>query len=433
MRKIFQQFLIAMVVFSLVWPGELGAKARKPGAYLRITKTDGSMIEGELLAVKPESLLIMKYPGKSGHTIAVSEIARIKIRRKSVESRFWKAAFIGASILAPIGFGLGYLINEDSYYRFKDSLHPAYIFALWGGFIGGPLGASRREYKKIRLAGKPSTKKEKILNKLKKMARFKDTVPDNLEQVLMPEPVSSKINRIHLSLDHGYFKSAGLDDYANVFKETTVDDETVRRGYPWILNNRFTHLKNLKIEFSINKKIALGFTYSTPQKLRLQEGQDWEAEMGTRTSYVTGVFRVKAYFLTAAYMPLTGNLKGKSTLKAGGGAGLSDASFDFRTNFHGLAGGSFVPDFSRVAFSKKSLCLMVFGEYNYYFLEHFSFGLNVDYKYMPVSVDPFQMFISFGTIRYPYYIEFNNATVSFPKHRVNFGGIGFGISLGIHF
>ena len=60
-----KKFLSLFLIFSLMMLSvNLYAKERR-GAKLIITKKDGQLIEGELITVKPSSLLLLNTEGKS--------------------------------------------------------------------------------------------------------------------------------------------------------------------------------------------------------------------------------------------------------------------------------------------------------------------------------------------------------------------------------
>ena len=61
-----KKFVSLFLIFSLlVLSGSLYAKERQ-GAKLVITKKNGHQIEGELITVKPNSLLLLDTKGKDG-------------------------------------------------------------------------------------------------------------------------------------------------------------------------------------------------------------------------------------------------------------------------------------------------------------------------------------------------------------------------------
>ena len=78
-----KKFISLFLVFSLVaLSGNLMAKERK-GATLRIQKKDGQQVNGELIAVKKNSLLLLDAETSSDITIQITDVKAITIRKKS--------------------------------------------------------------------------------------------------------------------------------------------------------------------------------------------------------------------------------------------------------------------------------------------------------------------------------------------------------------
>jgi hypothetical protein len=89
--------LLAVLVVAAFAPG-LDAKTRR-GALVIITGMDGGRTEGELIAVKPDSLLLMTADGGTNRSISVPSPVKVKKRSKillsmligtAVGSRRWR-------------------------------------------------------------------------------------------------------------------------------------------------------------------------------------------------------------------------------------------------------------------------------------------------------------------------------------------------------
>ncbi|UCH96874.1 MAG: hypothetical protein JSV88_08490 [Candidatus Aminicenantes bacterium] len=180
-RQILQQFFIAVVVFSLLCPGNLWAKRK--GAQLQIIKLDGDIIEGELLRVKENSLLLMT--SVSGTAIDINEIDEIKIKKRKTKSG--KGAAIGAGV----GFVIGGVIGGSRYTEvIFDGGSPTFgnrmlvgsitgalcaiPCALLGASIGGSIPAGYKTAETIDVKRAHPHEIKYILKKLKKKARFKN-------------------------------------------------------------------------------------------------------------------------------------------------------------------------------------------------------------------------------------------------------------------
>lgn len=432
-KQILQQFFIAVVVFSLICPGNLWAKREKPGAKVLITKLNGTKIKGELLKVEKDSLQLLVSETLNKVSIHINEIDNIEIK---IESNFWKGALKGGLIFGVLGFGVSYYFgrvdNEDS--AVEDGLRTGVRSVVPGILVGGLISAIPGFYKMYQIRGKSPAKIEKIRKKLEKKARFKTEVPENIGQTLGPSnPAPSKMSKIHLTLEPGYFKSQALDDYLSVFNRVdTGDDEVLIGPFGKCLENSDIYLKNIKIEYSISKKVALGFMYSSLNKPRSEGLIIYESNHENYSGHILGECKGGVYYFTAAYMPVTNTFHQKSSFKLGAGIGLSAINLNFRTAHMGFGEQPSV-EFDRISFSKNFLSFSAFAGYDYYFNRHLSFGINIEYKYIPIRVEAFQLTGSYGYLVNGQYQQFYRSLIDFPGHQVDFGGFGYGFGFGIHF
>nr|NIM58563.1 hypothetical protein [Candidatus Aminicenantes bacterium] len=78
-----KKFLALFLIFYLMMlPTSLYAKKR--GAKILVTKKDGQQIQGELITVKPNSLLLLDTEGKDV-SVDIADIKVIKIVKKLME------------------------------------------------------------------------------------------------------------------------------------------------------------------------------------------------------------------------------------------------------------------------------------------------------------------------------------------------------------
>jgi hypothetical protein len=108
-------------------------------------------------------------------------------------------------------------------------------------------------------------------------------------------------------------------------------------------------------------------------------------------------------------MPIPDAYLQKSSFKIGAGLGLSDIHYVVSLG-------------KRSNFSNSSLSLMTFAEYNYWLNRGMTLGSYINYKYIPCRVG-FQLDADWKGQR---------ILVDFPKKKVDFGGFGIGLSLGLH-
>jgi hypothetical protein len=93
---------------------------------------------------------------------------------------------------------------------------------------------------------------------------------------------------------------------------------------------------------------------------------------------------------------------------------------------------------SNANFSKSGIGSYVFGELEYFFGRHLSIAGHLSYKYVfPVRFEAFQMTYLHERNRWDpvqkWTHAWENAVVIFPEHKVNFGGLKFGLDIGYHF
>ncbi len=202
--------LIALfLIFSLVMlSANLYAKERR-GAKLIITKKDGQLIKGELITVKPNSLLLLDTEGKDV-SVDIADIEVITIVKKS---KVWTGAGLGALI----GGGVAALCNElfwkangEQYMKHIITAFVGVIGGAAGGLIGALVGARAGTDKTIQIEGRPDLEIRETLEYLGKKAR----VPDYLGTKEMPvyRDISIGLYLGYSTMDSGLRK--GWHEYA---------------------------------------------------------------------------------------------------------------------------------------------------------------------------------------------------------------------------
>ena len=161
--------LLFCLIYILIAP-LLEAKEKR-GAEVLIRKTDKTEVRGELIAVKPDSLLILDFKTGADITTYVNEIYDIKVIKKSHP---WRGAGIG--LLAGIAVGAIYgAINPGT-------AEPWYFYITAWPVVTGPPGALVGAIasgliaidKTYLIHGLPPGSVNVTLNDLKKKARVKD-------------------------------------------------------------------------------------------------------------------------------------------------------------------------------------------------------------------------------------------------------------------
>ena len=167
-KKLISLFLAFSLVMLSV---NLYAKERR-GAKLIVTKLDGQLIEGELITVKPKSLLLLDTEGKD-ESIDIADIRVITIVKKS---KTGKGALYGLLIGGIIGVVEGIREGKDGFIFSSSELAAmgGLVFGLLGALLGAGIGAAAGKDKTIQIEGMSDSEIQEALDKLRKKARIRD-------------------------------------------------------------------------------------------------------------------------------------------------------------------------------------------------------------------------------------------------------------------
>jgi hypothetical protein len=163
--------LIALfLIFSLAMLSVNLYAKEKRGAKLLITKKDGGQIKGELITVKPNSLLLLDSEGKDV-SIDIVDIKVIRVVKKS-------KALLGAGLGIVVGGGGGALLSGSGYKMSMDSGERRLLLGAFGVaaglLIGVITGALLGTDKTIQIEGMTDLEIQDTMDKLRKQARIRD-------------------------------------------------------------------------------------------------------------------------------------------------------------------------------------------------------------------------------------------------------------------
>ena len=144
------------------------SKEQKRGAKLIITKKNGYQTDGELITVKPNSLLLLSITGRDV-SVDIADIKVIRVVKKS-------KPLLGAGIGVLIGGGGGALVGgtlpvEGAH---RHALTFGLIGALGGALIGGIIIDLFSQDKTIHFEGMSDSEIQEALDYLRKKARIRD-------------------------------------------------------------------------------------------------------------------------------------------------------------------------------------------------------------------------------------------------------------------
>ncbi len=147
-----------------------GGKREKHGAKLIVTKKDGQQIEGELITVKPNLLLLLDTEGKD---VSI-EIVDIKVIRIVKKSKAGKGALTGLKI----GVGLGLIAfvydGDEEHSAIASFIDTIILIGLPAALIGSVIGGAVGKDKTIQIEGMSDLEIKEAMDKLRKKARIRD-------------------------------------------------------------------------------------------------------------------------------------------------------------------------------------------------------------------------------------------------------------------
>jgi hypothetical protein len=154
----------------LVLPGTLSAREKQgEGAKLGITLMDGHYIVGELIAVKPDSLLLLNLAGKD-ESVDVVGIRSIRIVKKSKALRGgMRGLFVGMVVTIIYA-----KTQKGDFNELGAMMGGVFLFGLGGLGIGLLVGGHAGKDKTIQLEGKSESEVKQALAYLRGKARIRD-------------------------------------------------------------------------------------------------------------------------------------------------------------------------------------------------------------------------------------------------------------------
>jgi hypothetical protein len=166
-RKVLAALIIVLFVTAFA-PG-LDAKTRR-GASVIVTGTDGGRIEGELIAVKPNSLLLMTADGKD-QSVDIGSIASVKVKKRS---KVLLSMLIGTAAGIAVGGLLGAIDANGSLLDPLDTVLEMSAMGAVGLVGGGVAGLIISAPKTVMMRDVSGQELEMKLAQLRKYARVRD-------------------------------------------------------------------------------------------------------------------------------------------------------------------------------------------------------------------------------------------------------------------
>ncbi|MGZ5480150.1 MAG: hypothetical protein ACXWGZ_11185, partial [Candidatus Aminicenantales bacterium] len=159
-RILFAAVLVAS--FSLL-PADLSAKGKR-GATLVITRTDGTLVTGELIAAKPDSLLLLSTAGRD-ESVGLGEIKSVRIVRRSHTLLLAAIGFAPGAVAG--GLAMSYDPEIETWAKVAGAAVGGALGALAGLGISLGIGADAT----FPVAGEPGEALSRLMTRLKGLSR----------------------------------------------------------------------------------------------------------------------------------------------------------------------------------------------------------------------------------------------------------------------
>jgi len=452
--------LSVLLAAVLAFPGYVPAAEKTVGNTLVLQMKSGPTVQGELLAVKGDRLILFDMNSLTGLEIGIGDVSKIRIVKPS---KFGSGVGLGILIGGASGALLGLVSGNDTsgFLRFSAGQKAA-MGALGLGILGIPVGGIAGALsgidESIDIAGLPAASQAIILGKLKAYARtageFSKTLevrpaPVVREEARPAEPAAPrKRGRFHLSVIPGYFRSPSAGQIGDLMRGIGFNSAVTYSGgwfgsgssttaYPLTTKDTMLFIKDVRLEYSLSRAFALGVSYSplgrhTVTGRHVILGKDYRYYYPPET-YLVGSGEGKTIFLTASLFPVPDAFLKKLTFKLSAGIGYADVRLDYTGSQFAYAYEDPAWPADRKSASRKGLGGLLAAELIYFFNPHWSLGLNGDFKYVPVVIGGFAIDCPYLCYEVASAVRLESLRIDIPAKTSNFGGWGIGLNFGYHF
>ena len=158
---------------ALFLSANLAAKERR-GAKVEVLENDNNRLNGELIAVKKSSILLLESSSGADISINISDINRIKIAGKS--RTMWRAGE-GFLVVGSAAAIIGAISNTSDFSRLtpaRGAMVGGAIGGLAGLLLGTVVGLEEGADKTIQIVGKTDDEISRALRDLRSRARILD-------------------------------------------------------------------------------------------------------------------------------------------------------------------------------------------------------------------------------------------------------------------
>lgn len=438
-------FLAALVVFVLIAPAGLSASGYGP--TLRLSLLDGRQIEGELLTVKGEDLILMLWSGSSAR-VGIGEVAELSILRKNRIGRGLTSGLL-------IGFAVGALLAVPSTFSSSNEygVLPIAIAGSMGGFIGAVFGTGAglisSSKDTIHCQDRDAPWRSAVLKRLRLLARFRDQEDEAAASTDQPTAPTAFVPRKE-ALKHWRI-GASIIQSPPTFTDVARDFVGgIRYGDPLSPGTMGTALmdtndgkrswvglRDIRIDYYLTKRWSIG--------IRLNPFLNRDSAYGYKTMRLAEQdmdtvwfmdITSKTHFLTTTYSIFTADSsRRKTTLRLGAGIGWNNSEWNYaefsqdsrsENETAGVYQGYSV--WSDMLES-SSLSALVEAEVAHHVSSRWSIALLAGFRYDPLRIGNTELK---GRIQGKAPHPDGNFSAALPATTLNIGGFYIGINLSAH-
>jgi hypothetical protein len=432
-----------LALMMLVLPRALSARERR-GADLIITRQDGRRVQGELIAVKPDALVLLTLDAKD-ESVMLAEIKSIKILRRS---KAWQGV-LGGLLAGAVGgaiWGVSTASDEwgvagGAFLGGLAVMGPASLLGLMAG-----MGAGLDD--EIDLAGLPVSEMNRILAKLSRQARGPRVYVPTPGILVAGEPTTKPASsgyertRFKLSWMPGYRVggqgySLAAEDITFRFTEDLPSGEAgpyTSSWDPFVDRPRFS-LGRVTLAYQWSRRLASEIELYVSNRLTDQRfGElNFTSTLDGLTYYgyfgVPGVVGSTSLLAGLVFRPFPPAFLQPHVLEFGAAAGPAWISWTARSIY------DFSPDLLTVDRRTTTWTARACMSYDYYFSPAFSMGVFAEYGWLQADIS------SFSVTKLVYYYESGNSVnaltreteVTFPGRTIALGGLACGLKFGFSF
>jgi hypothetical protein len=436
-KKITHGPMTVAVIFLFVFfmQTHLQATQKRRGSTVIVTMNDGSQVEGELLTVKDDALLVYDPDADQGKSIDLRQVDRVKLLKKSK---------IGVGIALGLALGIGICFHYIEVLGNKGDMQElVYLFYIppLTGLLGGGIGALTSIPAYFDFAGAQFSVARKDIQRLNQYARESDIDLTNDMVAQARRNFFSRLRFLWLptllvpSGDISYGDSHGTFRFIETgsSKDTDIYEfEPSAQKYVQKNNKRRGNSIRFRLEYEWTAHLSTALEYISGAKAGSWyyhylgfASADFNAKYASSWVYSGFDYSYDSLLLGLNWKPLPPYPSGKDVLELGIAAGPAWVGETIRGSTSELAQTKISTWMAKIHFA-----------YDHYYFDNFSLGGFIEFQYLPTRFSGVKYI---DTVRFDPVVNHNLrqlerlTEITIPDHKTQLGGLVYGIRVGLRF